>query len=595
MSNDSPQRQRIVFPESLLAHQLLDGLKGLEIGASAHNPFGLNTRNVGLLIDGYIQEQRDNCGYAVDINIEAPAHAIPLLDESEDFIISSHVVEHCPDLIRNFLEWFRIIRQGGYLFMIVPHRDASSYDVGRPLTDWPHICEDYRNRVGETSENDPNVYANIHCHIFAIETLKEFVAGIFGDRLTLVDEQSVDDKVGNGFTLAYRKTHSLADSFPWHVQAPDGERLTVERIGSSSPIESFTPSISPKSPVIKAILVSAIVSTYNSEIFMRGCLEDLTSQSLFVEGRMEIIVVDSASPQNEGSIVREFQKQYGNNLVYIRTDVRETLYAAWNRGIAAARGMYLTNANTDDRHRQDALEVMCQVLDQHPEIDLVYGDCFVSTISNETFERNVKNRIYRYPTFSPPEALLHYQFGPQPMWRKSVHEKIGFFDDKFKAAGDYDFNIRFALQCRALHIPQPLGLYLEHQNALSFKDNSAVLENLAIKKTFRLPEIIEKLYRQAGVPSETDEEKSHIYFDMGIKSLEFYSPWNCGKAESDYIFAIQCLQKARSLLPAWPPLWDMNSAAIMSRGNVTTRSLYEAFLAKSPPPLKMELLSNRII
>ena len=34
------------FPESALAHKYLDGLKGIEIGGSAHNPFGLDTINV---------------------------------------------------------------------------------------------------------------------------------------------------------------------------------------------------------------------------------------------------------------------------------------------------------------------------------------------------------------------------------------------------------------------------------------------------------------------------------------------------------------------------------------------------------------------
>lgn len=34
------------YPESKLAHKLLDGMKGIEIGASLHNPFRLNTLNV---------------------------------------------------------------------------------------------------------------------------------------------------------------------------------------------------------------------------------------------------------------------------------------------------------------------------------------------------------------------------------------------------------------------------------------------------------------------------------------------------------------------------------------------------------------------
>jgi hypothetical protein len=36
----------MIYKESRRAHRLLDGLFGLEIGASYHNPFGLNTLNI---------------------------------------------------------------------------------------------------------------------------------------------------------------------------------------------------------------------------------------------------------------------------------------------------------------------------------------------------------------------------------------------------------------------------------------------------------------------------------------------------------------------------------------------------------------------
>ncbi|RZB34874.1 MAG: hypothetical protein SRB1_00642 [Desulfobacteraceae bacterium Eth-SRB1] len=73
--------------------------------------------------------------------------------------------------------------------------------------------------------------------------------------------------------------------------------------------------------------------------------------------RLEIIVVNSGSEQNEEAIVKEFQKKY-SNIKYIKTDQRETVYAAWNRGVKAASGKYITNANTDDRRRADACEQM---------------------------------------------------------------------------------------------------------------------------------------------------------------------------------------------------------------------------------------------
>ena len=91
-------------------------------------------------------------------------------------------------------------------------------------------------------------------------------------------------------------------------------------------------------------LVSVVVSTYNAEQLLPACLTNLLAQT--IAKKIEIIVVDSGSEQNEKSVVAKFQERHPN-LVYLRTE-RETLYGAWNRGLAIARGKYFCNANTDD-------------------------------------------------------------------------------------------------------------------------------------------------------------------------------------------------------------------------------------------------------
>ena len=110
-------------------------------------------------------------------------------------------------------------------------------------------------------------------------------------------------------------------------------------------------------------LITAIVSTYNAERFMRGCLEDLVAQSIFDE--IEVLVIDSGSTQGESAICTEFTREYPQ-IKLIRTE-REPLYVAWNRAIPLARGKYLTNANTDDRHRRDFMEVMAAALQQNAD------------------------------------------------------------------------------------------------------------------------------------------------------------------------------------------------------------------------------------
>ena len=289
--------------------------------------------------------------------------------------------------------------------------------------------------------------------------------------------------------------------------------------------------------------VTAIVSTYNSEKFIKGCLDDLLGQTLYKRGELEILIINSNSLQNEEAVIFEYKNKF-DHIKYIKTSYRESLYAAWNRAIKESSGIYITNANTDDRHRNDSMELLSNVLDLKNDISLVYSDCYVSRIENESYFDNNKKELYRFPDFFAPSCLLHYQFGPQAMWRKSIHDKIGFFCEDYKAASDYDFNIRVALEFKAWHVKQPLGLYLAHENAISFKDNTIGIETYHILSCYRNEDNIEKLYSNEGVDLHKRENLIQIYLDMGIRALAFYPPWAHGNASSDIEFAHYCFHKA---------------------------------------------------
>ena len=100
-------------------------------------------------------------------------------------------------------------------------------------------------------------------------------------------------------------------------------------------------------------LVSAIVSAYKSEHFMSARLQNLVDQTFSKKKRLEVIVIDSNSPQNEKKIVEAFMET-NENIKYLRTSKKETVYGAWNRGIKVAEGSYIINANCDDRFATDA-------------------------------------------------------------------------------------------------------------------------------------------------------------------------------------------------------------------------------------------------
>jgi hypothetical protein len=125
------------FPEMKLAHDLLDGLTGIELGAAAHNPFGLKgSLNIAPEDDfGFYQgAQVEMCGEYAEINQYQEAHELSLLDNGTEYIISSHVFEHLPDPIAALVEWNRVVRDGGIVFMIVPVPGALADDKGQRHT-----------------------------------------------------------------------------------------------------------------------------------------------------------------------------------------------------------------------------------------------------------------------------------------------------------------------------------------------------------------------------------------------------------------------------------------------------------------------------
>ncbi|MFZ5906223.1 MAG: glycosyltransferase [Nitrospirota bacterium] len=251
------------------------------------------------------------------------------------------------------------------------------------------------------------------------------------------------------------------------------------------------------------IKVSAIVSAYNSERFIRGCLEDLINQTLYQKGELEIIVVDSGSQQNEERIIREFQSRYPH-IKYRRTEERETVYAAWNRGIKEAEGQYITNANTDDRHRADALEKMADILDENPDVGLVYADAIVTATENQTFENHTQVDILHQPDFSREPLALGCFIGPQPIWRRTLHERHGFFDETFVVSGDWEFWLRIAEDTKFLHIPECLGLYLRSPSGVeqANPDRKNRENTLIVRKYLPRywPAFEQDLYRTAEAP-----------------------------------------------------------------------------------------------
>ena len=85
--------------------------------------------------------------YGLGSAIAADADALPFRSDTFDFLLSSHCLEHLPNTLAVLGEWRRVVRRGGVIMLILPHRERT-FDRGRTPSTLEHHLQDLQRGVG---------------------------------------------------------------------------------------------------------------------------------------------------------------------------------------------------------------------------------------------------------------------------------------------------------------------------------------------------------------------------------------------------------------------------------------------------------------
>lgn len=204
-------------------------------------------------------------------------------------------------------------------------------------------------------------------------------------------------------------------------------------------------------------LVTAILVTSNKESYIRECLCGLMKQSL--AGRMEVIVVDEGSEQSEWAVIADLQRSH-RNLISLRVASAGGGAAGLNLALKMASGSYLTVLEATDRLKQDAYELLSAELDRNPDAMLCYGDTCFTAIPHESFASHTSYGKMIWPDYTSQQLTQLSHVAPHPMWRRELHDSVGFFREGYQSHGMRDFLLRVVERFRIAHIDEFTGLKL---------------------------------------------------------------------------------------------------------------------------------------
>lgn len=182
---------------------------------------------------------------------------------------------------------------------------------------------------------------------------------------------------------------------------------------------------------MEEVKVSLIVPIYNSEAFLRRCLDSLLEQTL---KEIEIVCVNDGSTDKSEKILEEYASKHTKITVLKKEN--GGCGSARNMGIEYAKGEYIEFVDSDDILQIDAVEKMYNSAKKHNS-DLVV--CGMERIDDETGKlittdmMNVKKEVIKID--SNLDELLFINPGPcNKLHRKSIFknarfEKIPVVDD----------------------------------------------------------------------------------------------------------------------------------------------------------------------
>lgn len=215
-------------------------------------------------------------------------------------------------------------------------------------------------------------------------------------------------------------------------------------------------------------MVSIIVPVYNTEKYLKDCLESLVKQTY---DKIEIILVDDGSTDSSGKICDKWAKI--DDRIHVYHKKNEGVSRARNYGIQRAKGEKLVFIDSDDMLTLNAIECMVEVLLKQ-NVELVacqyQSDKYNKKVEKETLKiEKVSRQSYLEELMIPNKNIAAFVYNRLYLKRIILENDIRF-NENVKVCEDTLFNYEYANAINSIaFINNPLYYYRINSDSTMFQ------------------------------------------------------------------------------------------------------------------------------
>lgn len=223
--------------------------------------------------------------------------------------------------------------------------------------------------------------------------------------------------------------------------------------------------------------VSVIVPVYNTEKYLRRCLDSLVMQTL---DDIEIIIIEDKTPDNSNKILEEYEKKYKDKIKVFHNKTNKGIGYSRNFGIEKSNGKYIAFVDSDDYVDKDFYEKLYNKAEKE-NLELVICDLKqVDEKDNFIGYESVK-KFKSSNVESNPEILLDINLGPvNKLYSRKLFDKDTRFSEDFKYEDLYVLPKIITKSKKIGKLDGVYYYYVIHQNSQTTTMNNKIFDILKV-------------------------------------------------------------------------------------------------------------------
>ena len=254
-------------------------------------------------------------------------------------------------------------------------------------------------------------------------------------------------------------------------------------------------------------IISIIIPVYNVALYLRQCIQSITSQ----EGNIEVILVDDGSPDESPSICDEYAQK--DNRIHVIHKQNGGVSSARNAGLDTAQGEWIWFVDGDDYIADNVLKRIYQEIQKYPHADLIqmgmnylYDDNRLVTQRIELIDNLKKNKF----------LLQHITYhNHRLLFKRDIIKKNQLrFTQGLRVAEDQEFQLKYMMLCKTpIQIPISAYIYRQREGSATHDSNTSIR---IVNNTFVVLENLNQFINDKQISAE---EWLHNRIQIMIRSL----------------------------------------------------------------------------